>query len=140
MIAIVSSIAALLRQCIADAMRAVHVSAPFAPVSTRPGCNRGATPTARRSSRTSWICSALLCLAVNLSASPAACAQGDAPPAPAVSPQGHRGALIVTFLGGALVGLAAHEGGHVLFDLAFDADPGLARVSFGPIPFFAITH
>ena len=27
-----------------------------------------------------------------------------------------------------------------LFDLAFDASPGLARVSFGPIPFFAISH
>jgi hypothetical protein len=43
-------------------------------------------------------------------------------------------------LGGILVGLAAHEGGHVLFDVVFDADPGLKRVEFHGIPFFAITH
>jgi hypothetical protein len=140
MIAIVSSIAALLRQCIADAMRAVHVSAPYAPVSNRSGCNRGATLTWRQHPRKSLMCSALLCLAVNLSAPALARGQDDSVPPPAASRQGHRGALIVTFLGGALVGLAAHEAGHVIFDVAFDASPGLARVSFGPIPFFAITH
>ena len=41
---------------------------------------------------------------------------------------------------GALAGLAAHEGGHLLLDFAFDADPSLARVDFHGIPFFAITH
>ena len=46
----------------------------------------------------------------------------------------------MTFLGGAVAGLAAHEAGHLVFDVLFDADPGLKRVSFGPIPFFAITH
>jgi hypothetical protein len=35
---------------------------------------------------------------------------------------------------------AAHEGGHVLFDVLFDADPGVRRVEFHGIPFFAITH
>jgi hypothetical protein len=44
------------------------------------------------------------------------------------------------FLAGGLAGLAAHEGGHLLFDVVFDANPGLKRVSFGGIPFFAITH
>ena len=41
---------------------------------------------------------------------------------------------------GATAGLAAHEGGHVFFDIVFDADPGLKRVEYHGIPFFAITH
>ena len=121
-------------------MRAVHVSAPLAPVSHRQGCNRGATLLASCLARTSWSCSALFCLAVSLAALPAAQAQDDPQPAPAAQRQGHRGASIVTFLGGAVAGLAAHEAGHLVLDAAFDADPGLKRVSFGPIPFFAITH
>jgi hypothetical protein len=44
------------------------------------------------------------------------------------------------FVAGALVGFAAHEGGHLLFDVAFDADPGVKRVEFIGIPFFAISH
>ena len=44
------------------------------------------------------------------------------------------------FLGGGALALAAHEGGHLLFDGIFTANPGLKRVSFQGIPFFAITH
>jgi hypothetical protein len=44
------------------------------------------------------------------------------------------------FLGGAAAGLLAHEGGHLIFNLVFDADPGIGRVDFHGIPFFAITH
>jgi hypothetical protein len=44
------------------------------------------------------------------------------------------------FLGGGALALAAHEGGHLLFALLFDADPGLGRVDFHGIPFFALTH
>jgi hypothetical protein len=44
------------------------------------------------------------------------------------------------FLAGAATALAAHEAGHLAFDVAFDADPGVRRVEFGGIPFFAITH
>ena len=44
------------------------------------------------------------------------------------------------FLLGAAVGLAAHEGGHLLFDGLFRADPRIKRVSFHGVPFFAITH
>lgn len=44
------------------------------------------------------------------------------------------------FLAGAAVGLAAHESGHLLFDGLFKADPGIKRVSFHGLPFFAITH
>ena len=46
----------------------------------------------------------------------------------------------VAFLGGAALALAAHEGGHLLFDVLFDADPGLRKVDFHGIPFFALTH
>jgi hypothetical protein len=44
------------------------------------------------------------------------------------------------FLAGGAVGLAAHETGHLVFDWIFDADPGIAKVDFHGIPFFAITH
>ncbi len=43
-------------------------------------------------------------------------------------------------LGGAGVSFAAHELGHVLFDVVFDADPRVKKISFKGIPFFAITH
>ncbi len=44
------------------------------------------------------------------------------------------------FLAGGLSGLAVHEASHLALDLAFDAKPRLKGVSFGPLPFFAITH
>jgi hypothetical protein len=44
------------------------------------------------------------------------------------------------FLAGAATGLGIHEGSHLFFDVLFDADPGLRRVEFHGIPFFAITH
>src|ERR1041385_8170485 len=47
---------------------------------------------------------------------------------------------IARFFAGAAVGLGAHEAGHLVFDLAFDAHPGVRKVSAGFIPFFAITH
>lgn len=49
-------------------------------------------------------------------------------------------ATVGKFLAGAAAALAAHEAGHVVFDLVFDAEPGLKKVSFAGIPFFAITH
>jgi hypothetical protein len=52
----------------------------------------------------------------------------------------NRTAAVGGLLGGILVGLAAHEGGHLFFDVVFDADPGIERVEFHGIPFFAITH
>lgn len=44
------------------------------------------------------------------------------------------------FLGGGALALAAHESGHLLFNGIFDAHPGIKKVSFHGIPFFAITH
>ena len=44
------------------------------------------------------------------------------------------------FLAGAAAGLAMHEVGHLIADVSFGAAPGLKKVSFAGIPFFAITH
>jgi hypothetical protein len=49
-------------------------------------------------------------------------------------------AAVGVFLAGASVALLAHEGGHLLFDGIFGADPRMRRVEFHGIPFFAITH
>lgn len=58
----------------------------------------------------------------------------------ASSPGTKRAATVGLFVAGGALGLAAHEGGHLLLDVLFDADPGLRRVDFHGIPFFAITH
>jgi len=50
------------------------------------------------------------------------------------------GKQVVLFLTGAATGLGAHELGHVVADLAFGEKPGLKKVDFHGIPFFAITH
>ena len=42
-------------------------------------------------------------------------------------------------IGGAAVGLALHESAHVVADLASGVAPGVKKVTFGPLPFFAIT-
>jgi hypothetical protein len=71
----------------------------------------------------------------------AATAQPQQDESAAASPSGaQRATAVVLFLAGGTVGLAAHEGGHVAFDVLFDADPGIRRVDFHGIPFFAITH
>lgn len=66
----------------------------------------------------------------------------EASPAPAAAPPATETSKIVTaaqFLAGGALGLAAHEGGHLLFNVAFDADPSVTRVDFHGIPFFAIS-
>ena len=52
----------------------------------------------------------------------------------------NRTAAVGGLLGGIVVGFAAHESGHIVFDVIFDADPGVKRVEYHGIPFFAITH
>jgi hypothetical protein len=44
------------------------------------------------------------------------------------------------FLVGAAIGLGAHEAGHVISGAIFGADPGVKPITYGPLPFFAITH
>lgn len=52
----------------------------------------------------------------------------------------HRASTLGRFLFGGVAALGAHESGHLLFDGIFDAHPGVSRVSFHGVPFFAITH
>ena len=61
-------------------------------------------------------------------------------PADAAQPTEHRATDTLKFLAGGALGLAAHESGHLAFDVAFDARPYFNRVEFGGIPFFAISH
>jgi len=44
------------------------------------------------------------------------------------------------FFTGAAAGLVIHESGHVMFGAAFGAHPTIAKLDYGPIPFFAIHH
>lgn len=53
---------------------------------------------------------------------------------------GNLGASVGRFVLGSATGLATHESGHLLLDVLFDADPGIGKVDFHGIPFFAITH
>ena len=55
-------------------------------------------------------------------------------------PRTQRYETVGMFLAGGALGLAAHEAGHLLLDVVFDADPGLRRVEFHGLPFFAISH
>jgi hypothetical protein len=75
----------------------------------------------------------LVCVAMS---GRAAHAQEADPPQPQ-SP--HRAATVATFLAGGGLAFAIHEGGHLTFDVIFDAQPRVRAVHFGPIPFFAIT-
>jgi hypothetical protein len=47
---------------------------------------------------------------------------------------------IASFLTGGAIGLGTHEAGHVLADLVLGETPGLRKVDFHGLPFFAITH
>ena len=58
----------------------------------------------------------------------------------ALAPSARAGGFWKPFIAGAASGFAVHEGSHLVLDIAFDADPRLKGVSFGPIPFFAVTH
>jgi hypothetical protein len=81
----------------------------------------------------------LTLLAITL-ASATARAQPETTPPPPTAARGTWSDSVLPFLGGGAIGLATHEAGHVFFDLLFDAKPGLAKVDFHGIPFFAITH
>ncbi len=90
--------------------------------------------------RRSWVCSAvlLLCfLLIGCGSTPALAQEmPEAQPADSAS----TGKQVASFLTGAAIGLGAHEAGHVIANLAFGEKPGLGKVDFHGIPFFAITH
>ena len=68
-----------------------------------------------------------------------AAAQDDGGTSTTQSVQSSASAAGLFLLGGATA-FGAHEGGHLLFDAIFDAHPGVTKVSFHGVPFFAITH
>ena len=89
---------------------------------------------------------AVVLAALLLTASTARAQDTTAPAAAAVTkeasaaPERAAASEIARFLAGGAVGLGLHESGHLLTGALFGADPGVKAVSFGPIPFFAITH
>ncbi len=58
--------------------------------------------------------------------------------APASEPSIVKSTLL--FFGGAAAGLGIHESGHVIFSAILDANPRVAPLSYGGIPFFKIEH
>jgi hypothetical protein len=78
-----------------------------------------------------------VCVAVALLLIAAAPARAQAPEQPASK---SRTQSVLLFLAGGASGLVGHEAGHVIFGLAFDANPRARRLDYGPIPFFAIDH
>jgi hypothetical protein len=82
---------------------------------------------------------AVACLAACTLPAPAF-AQGSGPRPPSEASEPGKAAAFGRFVAGAAAGLLAHEAGHLLFDVAFDADPELRKVDFHGIPFFAIAH
>ena len=61
-------------------------------------------------------------------------------PSTATSEHSATAVAFPVFLAGAAVAFGAHESGHLLFDGLFGAHPGVKKVDFHGIPFFAITH
>ena len=64
-------------------------------------------------------------------------------PEPAATEQDARPSVVAStllFLGGAAAGLGIHETGHVIFSATFDANPRVAPLHYGLIPFFKIEH
>ncbi len=90
----------------------------------------GATP--------AWRCWAVACLLIAAVAARPAAAQAPDPDDRA-QPNGQRAVNTVKFLAGGGAAFLMHEGGHLLFDVAFDAHATIKAVHFGPLPFFAVT-
>ena len=82
---------------------------------------------------------AAMLLALMLLAPPQGAAQSASP---AATPPNSASTAVTgaKALAGAVLGLASHESGHMVLDLSFKANPGIRKVSFAGIPFFAITH
>jgi hypothetical protein len=117
-------------------MRIMSLTARARRVPGSEGCNMNATPEA--AARMRWAISCLVFFPILLWPG-AAFAQSDSEAA-AHRSESSRTTRTFAFLGGAAAGLLAHEGGHLLFDVMFEADPGVRRVEFAGVPFFAITH
>jgi hypothetical protein len=128
MIAIVSSMSILL----AAVVRAAGSTQP------RRDTSNGCAVSARNRRSHPRVAPVLLCFLLIGCGSTTAFTQDAAEAQPADSPS--TGKQVASFLTGAAIGLAAHEVGHVIANLAFGEKPGLGKVDFHGIPFFAITH
>lgn len=64
----------------------------------------------------------------------------ESPSAPSQSRTPGRIETSARVLLGLTLGLVAHEAGHLVADIGVGQTPGLKRVSYAGIPFFAITH
>ncbi len=137
-------------------MRARH---PGVPVTVLPwsgssdrGCNRDATAAVGTRGRTAGLAVValvvVLATATRLSAAQepqrasaeAAGSERRAAASGAGERDGVSAGSVTRFLLGGVVGLGLHESGHLATDVVFGAQPGVKRVSFGPMPFFALTH
>jgi hypothetical protein len=128
MIAIVSSMSVLL----AAAHGAAGSTRP------RPSASNGCAVVADRAHRISATALVVLCfLLIGWGSTPAAAQES-----PKAQPDdtASTGKQVASFLTGAAIGFGAHEAGHVIANLAFGEKPGLGKVDFHGIPFFAITH
>jgi hypothetical protein len=81
-----------------------------------------------------WSATAALLL---LFAKPIGAQPATADPA---QPDEHVAVDVAKFLAGGASAFVLHEGGHLFFDILFDAKPFVTAVHFGPIPFFAVSH
>ena len=96
------------------------------------GCAAPWGPRGRRRNVPLLLCLVLFAVAARVSAQPVAQSR---------SQQDHSaGKRIASFLAGGAIGLGTHETGHVIADVALGERPGLRKVDFHGVPFFAITH
>jgi hypothetical protein len=101
------------------------------------GC---ATAGARRCSTAARVFVASIHLVSAIGATAEVVRAQETPPPPVTQNVPSTASSVGLFFLGAGSALAAHEGGHLLFDAIFDASPGVKKVSYKGIPFFAITH
>jgi len=83
---------------------------------------------------------AAICVIVVVASTAEVVRAQDAPTQPVTQNVPSTAASTGLFLLGAGTAFGAHEAGHLLFDAIFDAHPGIKKVSYKGIPFFAITH
>lgn len=88
--------------------------------------------------RARGVLAALLLILASTAAPVLAQPPAVAEPPPPVNENG--AGRLARFLAGGALGLGLHEAGHVAAAAASGTDLGLKGVSFGPLPFFAITH
>ena len=101
---------------------------------------RSPLPAVAHEARARWLTKAAGCALLVLAACTAAAQTLPDDAAPAAPENRRGGHHVFQFLGGAALGFAGHESGHLTMDLALGADPYFKKVDFSGIPFFAVTY